>query len=412
MARPRVRQDKKSGKWIVEYYHEKKQHRIKGFLTRKAAEAKASEIDSEARKGMHTPTSASGTVEDACRDWVQRARDLKLEKSTIRQYENHTELHIIPLTHTPKDGEKPAWSGKLGDLKLAKLTAPIAYAVQREWVRRLSPALARKVMVSFKAVIDEAVNNGRVAYNAASSVKPERQDRTKTKIWPGVDFPNREEVAAVVLMIEGRWRPFILVLAFCGLRASEARGLEWIDVLGLDTQYPQLRVRQRADMDCEIGNTKTSAAERMVPIPPTVATALREWKKVCPVDGETGCLRFVFPNGNGNVENHANLYNRGWDAWQIKAGVCEPKRDKEGKVVREKNGGIVMTGKYGVHALRHFYASVLIDDGFNPKRVQTLLGHSTIQVTLDYYSHLFPPDQAEDQARFARMEDAVLAAAK
>jgi integrase len=408
--RPKVRQDKKTRKWTVEYYDSnKKQHREKRFRTRRDAEARADEISGEVRKGVHTPTSASGTIEDACRAWIQRARDLKREKKTILQYENHTDLHIIPLTDS---AEKPAWPGKLGDLKLAKLTAPISTAVQRELARRLSPPMARKVMVSFKSVINEAVNTGRVAHNAASSVKPERQERGQNKIWPGVQFPSKEEVAAVVAAIQGRWRPLILVLAFCGLRASEARGLEWIDVLGLDT-YPQIRVRQRADMDCEIGYTKTDAAQRSVPIPPTVAAALREWKKVCPVDAETGQLRFMFPNGKGHVESHANLYNRGWDGWQIKAGVCEPKRDKNtGKVVKDGEGRVVMTGKYGVHALRHFYASVLIDDGFNPKRVQTLLGHSTIQVTLNIYSHLFPPDEQEDQTRFANMEASVLMAAK
>jgi integrase len=324
MARPRVRQDPRTKKWIVEYYDEnKKQHRLKGFLTKRTANDRADEISGEIRRGIHTPASASGTIEDACADWVQRARDLKLEKKTILQYVNHTDLHIIPLTSTPtKEGDKPAWPGRLGDLKLAKLTAPIANGIQRELVRRLSPAMVRKVMVSFKAVLDEAVNTGTVAHNAASTVKPERRDRSERKVNPGIDFPFKEEVAVVVAVIEGRWRPLILVLAFCGLRASEARGLEWVDVLGLDSPYPQIRVRQRADMDCVIGDTKTLAAQRSIPIPPTVATSLRVWKKVCPRDAETGELRFVFPNGRGNVENHANLYNRGWDAWQIKAGVC------------------------------------------------------------------------------------------
>jgi integrase len=206
LTRPRIRQDKKTRKWIIEYYHDKKQHRLKGFPTKKAADARASEIDSEVRKGIHTPASASGTIEDACKDWVQRARDLKREKKTILQYENHTDLHIIPLNSTPtKEGDKPIWPGKLGDLKLAKLTAPIAYAVQRELRRRLSPEMARKVMVSFKAAINEAVNTGKVAYNAAATIKPEREERTsKRKIQPGIDFPFREEVAAVVAAIEGR----------------------------------------------------------------------------------------------------------------------------------------------------------------------------------------------------------------
>lgn len=44
--------------------------------------------------------------------------------------------------------------------------------------------------------------------------------------------------------------------------------------------------------------------------------------------------------------------------------------------------------KYGLHALRHFCASWLIEQGFTPKRLQTILGHSSIQMTFDVYGHL------------------------
>jgi hypothetical protein len=63
MSRPRVRQDKRTGNWIVEYCdQDKKQHRLKGFPTKKAGEAKAAEIDAGLRKGIHTPASSSGTI--------------------------------------------------------------------------------------------------------------------------------------------------------------------------------------------------------------------------------------------------------------------------------------------------------------------------------------------------------------
>jgi integrase len=54
-----------------------------------------------------------------------------------------------------------------------------------------------------------------------------------------------------------------------------------------------------------------------------------------------------------------------------------------------------MKGKYGLYALRHFFTSLILDQGFSPKRVQTLLGHATIQMILNVHSHLFPPDQAD-----------------
>src|SRR5205814_6855946 len=102
-------------------------------------------------------------------------------------------------------------------------------------------------------------------------------------------------------------------------------------------------------------------------------------------------LKLVFPNGSGNVENHANIANRGFYALQIEEGIT----GKDGKP------------KYGLHALRHFCASWLIEQGFSPKRLQVLLGHSSIQMTFDRYGHLFPSLE-DDHAKFAAGELALV----
>ncbi len=59
--------------------------------------------------------------------------------------------------------------------------------------------------------------------------------------------------------------------------------------------------------------------------------------------------------------------------------------------------------KYGLHALRNFYASWIIEQGFSPKKAQTLLGHSSIQMTYDTYGHLFP-DPEDDRAKLEAAE--------
>ena len=100
----------------------------------------------------------------------------------------------------------------------------------------------------------------------------------------------------------------------------------------------------------------------------------------------------VFPNGNGKVENHANIANRGFYPLQIAAGIV----DRGGRP------------KYGLHALRHFFASWAIEQGFSPKRLQALLGHSSIQMTFDRYGHLFPSLE-DDHAKFAAGELALVA---
>ena len=223
MARPRVRKDPKRGTWIVEYYQDKKQHRLKGFKTKRDADARADEIAGEVRKGVHVPDSASFTVADACEAWVQRGRDLKLEKETIRPYENHVDLHLKPMTD---QGKLPKWEGGLGKVKLVKLNAPLANAVMAELNRRLSGPMARKVMSSFKAILDEAVNQGMVGVNAASTVKIRRRERGQNKIHAGIDFPTKEEIAAVIRVIDGRWRPLIITLAvlwFAGVGIARPR---------------------------------------------------------------------------------------------------------------------------------------------------------------------------------------------
>jgi integrase len=59
--------------------------------------------------------------------------------------------------------------------------------------------------------------------------------------------------------------------------------------------------------------------------------------------------------------------------------------------------GEVVT-KYGLHALRHACASLWIEEGLNPKRIQSLMGHSSIKQTFDRYGHLFADGDADARA--------------
>jgi integrase len=70
---------------------------------------------------------------------------------------------------------------------------------------------------------------------------------------------------------------------------------------------------------------------------------------------------------------------------------------------KAEDGSPLQVAKYGMHALRHFFASWVIERGFSPKRAQTLLGHASIQMTYDTYGHLFPSLE-DDHAKFAAAE--------
>jgi len=107
-------------------------------------------------------------------------------------------------------------------------------------------------------------------------------------------------------------------------------------------------------------------------MPAVLAQELKAWKLACPKGAED----LVFPNGAGNPESHGNLLSRGYYPALRRAGVRKIK----------------------FHALRHCYASLLIANGEHPKRIQALMGHSTIRITFDTYGHLIedPEDDVAD----------------
>jgi integrase len=124
-------------------------------------------------------------------------------------------------------------------------------------------------------------------------------------------------------------------------------------------------------------------------------------------------LALAFPNGDGGIDWHANIINRGLIPAQIAAGVSTIKQDADGNVITNETGEPVYAAKYtGLHALRHFYASWCInrkiDGGLElpAKVVQERLGHSSIAVTLDTYGHLFP--RGDDGGELAEAERALL----
>jgi integrase len=309
-------------------------------------------------------------------------QDRRARSNAVRQYRQHLDLHIAPF---------------VGRMKLAHLSPASVIDFRNVLIKRgRSRALASKVIVSLGAVLGTAMAAGLVARNVVrdqTSGHAKRQRRLEKRhdkpLEVGVDIPTKDEIRALLATCQGRWRPLIVTVIFTGLRASELRGLRWSDVeLGADgnSRAGSLHVRQRADRFNSIGSPKSSAGKRTVPLAPMVVNTLKEWKLACP-KGELG---LVFPTPRGGVES-LHAMSRGLGAAQKAAGL----------------GGSRRAPRYGLHAFRHAAASLLIDQGVSPKRVQAIMGHSTIGVTFDTYGHLFP-DADEDQAVMQQLQQRLI----
>jgi integrase len=222
---------------------------------------------------------------------------------------------------------------------------------------------------------------------AGHSQRAEKRQKGRPQV--GRDIPTRDEISRLLDAPPQRRMPILMVAVFCGLRASELRGLRWADV---DLKRGEIHVRQRADRYLKIGPPKSGSGERKVPIPPGVLRALKEWKLACP-KGELG---LVFPSSTGRAQHHTNIVRDILTPAMKGVGLVTP----DGKP------------KYGLHSLRHFFASWLInrkEDGGREmplKTAQMLLGHSSITMTADVYGHLFP--RGDDAAELAEAERGIL----
>jgi len=367
--------------WIADFTDGTGKRHIRTFPQKKKADAYEATVKVAVHAGTHVSLDGSITIAEAAENWIKRVEangmrgDGPAERATVRQYREHVDLHIVP---------------RIGKLKLAKLTKKDIENFRDGLLKKedgegtpkpLSRELAVKVLTSLKSLLKVA-GVGHLAADVTLGTKK----RQKRKLEIGRDIPETGEIKRLIDAAKkhdnnGKRHTLLLTAALTGLRASELRGLPWSAV---DLKAEELHVRQRADRWNVIGPPKTAESRRTIPLAPDLLLALKYWKLACPKSNHN----LVFPTSTGAVEHHKNM-SRSVETVMKAAGVV----DKSGEP------------KYALHAFRHFFASWCI----NPKErggrelpvkvAQTLLGHSSVVMTLDRYGHLFPSGSNRDELR-------------
>jgi integrase len=212
------------------------------------------------------------------------------------------------------------------------------------------------------------------------AVQIKRQTRVRSKI----SIPSRDKLRSLLeaarISANPAAFPLYCLLIFAGLRASELRGLSWPFVY---LQTGKVEISQRADRTGKIGAPKTAAAHRTIPLPSTAICALMAWKLACPVTDNN----LVFPSLAGKVMSWNYVMDHLVSPVQVAIGETHAADSSQPSYV---------IARWGLHDFRHSAASLGIEQRVNPKRVQYLMGHSSITVTFDTYGHFF--EQSEKDA--------------
>lgn len=265
----------------------------------------------------------------------------------------------------------------------------------RAWTRELEEsgvpgAYAVHIYGNVRAVLAAAVDDGYLVRNPcdARSVRPPTAGARRVVPW----LPDR--VLAVRAALPERYRAMVDVAGGCGLRQGEVFGLSE-EAINRDTDTLHVVRQVKLIRGKAVFAPPKGEKLRDVPLPATVAAALKthmmEFKPVKvtlpwkTLDGPpvTHSLVFTDPKGGEVIRNSFN--HGAWKPALTAAGVISGRRE----------GGYYSAAReHGMHALRHFYASVLLDAGESIRAVSEYLGHSDPGFTLRVYAHLMPSSQA------------------
>ena len=241
----------------------------------------------------------------------------------------------------------------------------------------LSPRSVRLVHAVIHRALRQAERWSLVSRNVARLVDAPRPAAAEIRPF------SPEEIRQLLTAAEGDRLGALYVLAVTsGLRQGELFGLRWADV-DLDSELVRVRQQLHHTRDgWTFTEPKTRAGRRTVAIPRIAVAAMRQ-HRVRQNAERLRCgpawedLDLVFTNETGRPCERRNLVRQSFQPLLERAGL---------RRVR-------------FHDLRHSAATLLLAEGVHPKVVQERLGHASISITMDTYSHVLPTMQAEAAAK-------------
>ncbi len=330
--------------------------------TKKAAEKAMRDALHEREHGHHVDPVDMTVAQYLVDHWLPTLDALELRPNTKLAYRLHVEKRIMP---------------HIGAIPLQKLTYNDVVMMHARLATEpgprgaaLSPATRRGVLATLHKALGEAVKGGLLRANPAAGVKYPKIERTqRMNTWTDAELDSFLRATAGDYLF-----PLWIVLAKSGMRRGEALGLQWSDV-DLDTGSLYIeRSRHQVGYDVVEGPLKNGEG-RHVRIGAGTVAALKAWK------ARQNTLRLQWgPAWHGS--DHVFTRENG-EPWH-------PNRITElfGEAV-----GAAGVPKIRLHDLRHTHATLALRAGEPPKVVQERLGHKSIKITMDTYSHVLPDMQ-------------------
>lgn len=338
----------KYGTWRVRWRDAAGRQKAKTFDRKIDADNHERAVRTDLKRGDYiAPDAGKTTVREWASTWLDSAHNLK--QGGIDTYRRDLDRYILP---------------DLGRLPLAKLSgAAIDRYLADMKTRGIASSTRRRHYATIRRMCQAAVERQLLAKNPCDTVEPPHVEETEMR------FLDAGQVDALATAISDRYRAWVYVAAYDGLRWSETVGLRRAHVDGERVTVLEQLIK-RADGRWHRDAPKTKRGVRTITSPAFLVDEL-----------DNHLATYSQPTADGLV--FVNQYDRHLGP-SFAANVFKPALRRAG-----------LDPKTRIHDLRHTAVALAIKAGAHPKAIQVRMGHASINVTLDRYGHLFPEMDAE-----------------
>jgi len=298
-----------------------------------------------------------------------------------RWLETVVKLRVAAKTFQSYQQVAACYLKELGDRPLAKLNAAdIQEHYQALLERGLSPRTVRYAHAVLHSALSQAVKWHLLYRNPADLVDLPKQQKRETRVLTAA-----EAARFIEATVYSQWKALFSMLLTSGMRPGEALGLKWPDV---DWERGRVHVQRALSVTkagWRLDEPKTARSRRAIPLPLPVLQDLREHRR------EQAAMRLqtpgyqdhglVFANEDGNPPDLRHITRRHFKPLLKAAGLPDIR----------------------LYDLRHTCATLLLAAGENPKVISERLGHATVAMTLDTYSHVLPDMQQKAAEKLGKL---------
>ena len=320
--------------------------------TERLARRRLDEILSRVNSPEYRPGRISTVKEFS--EWWKNQVLVQLKPSTVRAAQAHLRCHIVP---------------QLGKLKLDEVTLER----QQVFVTQLSQTVSSKTVRNVIGTLSSLLTRARKQQYFASTLRvgdltmPDAGAQVEARCF------NPEEVHQIIKLAEEPFRTMFRVLAMTGIRAGELFGLQ-VDDIDFDRRLLHIR---RSTIRGRVQSVKSKASQKPLPLPDALTCVLKNYLLTWRENPE----RWLFVNSRSRPFSADKVVMQ--KLWPLLDALKIP--------------------RCGLHAFRHFHASMLLELGAAPQVAQAQMRHSDPRITLEVYGHVVGESQRQAVDRVAEI---------